>query len=319
MAMNQTLSLLTALVPGAAPAAGGATTGPQSRGAGAEAKRVRETSLETLVVATGERQVIYRDRSLFEAPNWSPDGRLFYINRGGAIWTLPVTGGEPRRLDTGAATACNNDHGISFDGKWLAISSGGGREGSRIYVLPVTGGEPRLVTPLGPSYWHGWSPDGRTLVYCAERHGNYDVYAIPTQGGEETRLTTAEGLDDGPEYTPDGSAIYFLSERAGPAKIWRMRPDGSAQEQVTFDEPYADWFPHPSPDGKWLVFLSYDRGVKGHPADRNVVLRLMPLAGGTPRVIATLFGGQGTLNVPSWSPDSTRIAFVSYGYVPDED
>lgn len=279
------------------------------------AKRVRETSLETLDITTGDRKLIYRDQTLFEAPNWSRDGKQFYINREGGIWTLPVEGGQTTRLDTGVANANNNDHGLSTDGKWLAISSRVGKEGSKIHIVPATGGEAREVTPLGPSYWHGWSPDDQTLIYCAKRNDNFDIYAIPAAGGAETRLTDAAGLDDGCEYTPDGSKIYFHSERDGPAKIWRMNPDGTQQEQVTRDEPYADWFPHPSPDGKWIAFLSYDQSVKGHPADQNVVIRLMPMAGGKAKVIATLFGGQGTLNVPSWSPDSKQIAFVSYRHL----
>lgn len=278
-------------------------------------KRVRETSLETLTVETGERKLIYRDHTRFEAPNWSPDGKLFYVNREGCIYTLPMDGGEMTRLDTGTVIKNNNDHGLSADGKWLALSSASGKEGSQIYVMPATGGEPRLVTPLGPSYWHGWSPDASTLIYCAKRHENFDVYAIPATGGTEVRLTDAQGLDDGCEYTADGSKIYFHSQRTGVPKIWRMNPDGSNQEQVTSDAGYADWFPHPSPDGKWIAFLSYDESVKGHPIDKNVVIRLMPLAGGKAKVIARLFGGQGTLNVPSWSPDSKQIAFVSYRHV----
>lgn len=282
------------------------------RAARPDEKRVRETSLEVVAIETGERRVIHRERSTFEAPNWSPDGRLFYINKHGRIYTIPTSGGEPRQLNTGAADKCNNDHGISFDGRWLAISSNVAPDGSKIFVLPITGGEPRLVTPLGPSYWHGWSPDGRTLIYCARRQGNFDVYAIPTAGGDEIRLTTAEGLDDGCEFTADGTKIYFNSERSGVMQIWRMNPDGTQQERVTTDENFGDWFPHPSPDGKWLVFLSYEGSVKGHPSDKNVTLRLMPLAGGVPKTIATLFGGQGTINVPSWSPDSREVAFVSY-------
>lgn len=287
----------------------------KNRVAQAGEKRVRETSLETVVVATGERRLVHRERSGFEAPNWSRDGKQFLVNCDGGIFTVPVNGGELQRLPTGAVDRNNNDHGLSFDGRWLALSSGGGENGSRIYVVPATGGEPRLVTPTGPSYWHGWSPDGRTLAYCARRGGHFDVYTIPVGGGAEQRLTTADGLDDGPEYTPDGTRIYFNSERTGVMQIWRMRPDGTQQEQVTTDPNFADWFPHPSPDGKWLVFVSFDRAVKGHPRDQNVTLRLLPLAGGKPRVIATLFGGQGSINVPSWSPDSTQVAFVSYRHV----
>jgi TolB protein len=275
-------------------------------------KRVQETSLETLSIDTGERKVVYRARQKFEAPNWSRDGELFYFNQGGAIYTLPVQGGTPTKLDTGDAVGCNNDHGLSPDGKWLAISHNI-KGASQISFLPSTGGMPRRLTfAREPSYWHGWSPDGKTLAYCAQRNKEFDIYTIPVEGGEEKRLTTAEGLDDGPDYSPDGKYIYFNSERSGIMKIWRMHTDGSEQQQVTKDAEYADWFPHPSPDGKWLVFLSYDKSVRGHPANQDVVLRIMPLAGGRPRVLATLFGGQGTINVPSWSPDSKRIAFVSY-------
>ncbi|MBC8126336.1 MAG: TolB family protein [Gloeobacteraceae cyanobacterium ES-bin-144] len=281
----------------------------------AEEPRVRESRLETLDIESCERKIVHQDRSLFEAPNWSRDGKLFYINREGAIWTLPVAGGDPTKLNTGTATRNNNDHGLSMDGKWLAISSATGDDGSKVHIVPAEGGEARLITPIGPSYWHGWSPDDKTLIYCGRRNDNYDVYAIPAAGGAETRLTEVAGLDDGCEYNPDGSKIYFHSDRTGVPKIWRMNPDGSSQEQVTFEEEYADWFPHPSPDGKWIVFLSYDQTVKGHPANKNVVLRLMPAAGGKSKVIATLFGGQGTLNVPSWSPDSKRIAFVSYRHL----
>jgi len=269
-----------------------------------------ESQLEILTLATGERAVVHSAKVRFEAPNWSHDGRSLIFNQDGRIFVLPLDSRTPRVLDTGSATRCNNDHGLSPDGQQLAISHSPAGQ-SLIYVVPAAGGDPRLVTPKGPSYWHGWSPDGATLAYCAERGGEYDVYTIPATGGEETRLTTTPGLDDGPDYAPDGR-IWFNSARTGVMKIWRMEPDGRNQTQMTRNEEYADWFPHPSPDGKHVVFLSYDRSVEGHPPDKEVVLRLMPLAGGEPRVIARLFGGQGTINVPSWSPDSTRIAFVSY-------
>ncbi|HWH69895.1 MAG TPA: hypothetical protein VNT26_10945, partial [Candidatus Sulfotelmatobacter sp.] len=235
----------------------------------------------------------------------------FLFNSGGHIFRLPVTGGQPERIDTGFAEHCNNDHGLSPDGTKLAISdqTRGGK--SIIYVLPAAGGEPRQITPLAPSYWHGWSPDGSTLAYCAERNGEFDIYTIPAAGGDEKRLTTAKGLDDGPDYSPDGQFIYFNSDRTGTMHIWRMKPDGSAQEQLTNDD-YNNWFAHPSPDGKWLVFLTYEKDVTGHPANKNVRLRLMPAAGGPIQDLARLFGGQGTINVPSWSPDSKQVAFVSY-------
>ena len=270
------------------------------------------STLETVPLASKDRRAIYTTTNLIEAPNWSRDGASLFCISKGRLHRLPVLGGVPEPVDTGFAILCNNDHGLSPDGKTLAISdqSQGDRR-SRIYLLPVGGGTPRLITEAGPSYWHGWSPDGGTLAYCGERNGEFDIYTIPVSGGQEQRLTTAKGLDDGPDYTADGQWIYFNSERGGSMQVWRMRADGSQQEQVTSDE-FNNWFPHPSPDGKWLVFLSYDKGVKGHPENKDVTLRVMPLGGGKTEVLAKLFGGQGTINVPSWSPDSRRVAFVSY-------
>jgi Tol biopolymer transport system component len=272
---------------------------------------VVESRLETISISSKERRVVYQTEGRIEAPNWTPDGSRLFFNGGGRIYRLPLEGGEPELVDTGFADRCNNDHGLSPDGSQLAISHQAEGVGSLIYIVPITGGVPRQVTPRGPSYWHGWSPDGRMLVYCAQREGEYDIYSIPAAGGEETRLTTAPGLDDGPEYTPDGRFIYFNSERTGRMQIWRMQPDGSEQAQVTSDD-YNNWFPHPSPDGRWIVVLSYEKEVKGHPPDKNVMLRLVPIGGGEIQVLTKLFGGQGTINVPSWSPDSRQVAFVSY-------
>ncbi|MGA2030291.1 MAG: hypothetical protein ABSG87_09495 [Verrucomicrobiota bacterium] len=273
-----------------------------------------ESTLETIAIASTDRTVVYHTRDHIEAPNWSRDGTYFLFNKNGRIYKLPAKSGTPELLDTGQQIRCNNDHGISPDGKWFTISDQTKEGGSRIYVLPIDGGKPRLITPLAPSYWHGWSPDGKTLAYCAERNTEFDIYTIPMDGGEETRLTTAPGLDDGPDYSPDGQYIYFNSERTGTMQIWRMKPDGSEQEQITSDE-YNNWFAHPSPNGQWIVFLSYANDVKGHPANQDVVLRLMTLSDRKIRVLAKLFGGQGTINVPSWSPDSRDIAFVSYQIV----
>jgi TolB protein len=276
--------------------------------------RLTESTLEVLTVSTGERRIVHRAREHFEAPNWSRDGSTFLFNQGGLLYTIPVGGGLPTRVDTGSVDGCNNDHGYSPDGALIALSCGRGE--SRIYVMPATGGAPRLVTPETPSYWHGWSPDGTTLAYVAQRNGEYDIYTVPVGGGPERRLTTEKGLDDGPDYTPDGQWIWFNSDRSGVMRLYRMRPDGRDQQLMTSDEAYGDWFPHPSPDGRWIVFLSYAASVKGHPPNEDVVLRVMPADGSAPpKVIARLFGGQGTINVPSWSPDSTEVAFVSYRLV----
>jgi Tol biopolymer transport system component len=251
----------------------------------------------------------------FEAPNWTRDNLLIYNSRG-RLYRLPVTGGTPEAIDTGFATANNNDHGISPDGTMLAISDQS-QENRRsiIYTVPIGGGTPARITKNSPSYWHGWSPEGSTLAFVGERNGNFDIYTIPLDGGDEKRITTADGLDDGPEYSPDGQYIYFNSERTGRMQIWRMRPDGTEQEQVTNDD-FNNWFPHVSPDGQRIVFLSYEKDVTGHPENKDVTLRVMTVADKKIAVLAKFFGGQGTINVPSWSPDSKRLAFVSYLLMP---
>src|SRR5713226_3107676 len=274
------------------------------------------STLEIITVASTDRRAIYVAPERFEAPNWMPDGKNLLFNRNGRIEKIPVTGGTPQILDTGFATRCNNDHGISPDGTQLAISDNSQEEHrSLVYIVPIGGGAPRRITQKSPSYWHGWSPDGKTLAFVGERNGDFDIYAIPAAGGEEKQLTTAKGLDDGPEYSPDGKYIYFISERTGHMQIWRMRADGSEQEQVTFGEE-NDWFPHFSPDGQQMVFLTYDASVKGHPENKDVMLRMMTLKDKKITVLAKLFGGQGTMNVPSWSPDGKQFAFVSYQLVP---
>ena len=293
---------------------------PPARGtSGTSAAGTLYSTLETVDIASTDRRAVYVAEGRFEAPNWTHDGSSLIFNRNGRIERIPVAGGTPETIDTAFATHCNNGHGISADGRLIAISDESQQaqqgNGSLIYVLPLTGAVPRRITEQGPSYWHGWSPDGETICFCGERNGQFDVYTIPTAGGPETQLTRSAGHNDGPDYSPDGRFIYFNSDRTGTMQIWRMAPDGSNQEELTSDE-FNNWFPHISPDGKWMVFLSYAPGVTGHPPDKDVTLRLMSLADRKIGVLAILFGGQGTINVPSWSPDSKRVAFVSYEYLP---
>lgn len=280
-----------------------------------QAQRVSCSQLEILDVDTCERTVLKTFDQVIEAPNWTPDGLHLVFNSLGRMFTYELSTGVVTPIETGFATDCNNDHVLSPDGKWLAISHFDNTDVcSRIYTVPMAGGQPVLVTDLGPSYLHGWSPDGLRLAYCAERNGQYDVYTIAIEGGAETRLTHTPGLDDGPEYSPDGRHIWFNSTRSGLMQVWRMNTDGTDQTHM-FQQDANCWFPHVSPDGKWVSYVAYGKGDVApdqHPPDRPVQLHIAATTGGQPRVVAHLFGGQGSMNVNSWSPDSRKIAFVSY-------
>ncbi len=270
--------------------------------------------LEILEVETGARRIVLSSPECIEAPNWTPDGKSLIYNSKGRLYRFDLESGQPERIDTGSATRNNNDHVLSFDGTMLGISSAPEGGTSTVYTLPVEGGEPTQITPLSPSYLHGWSPDGEFLTYTGKRGESFDIYKIPARGGDETRLTSAPGLDDGSEFSPDGKWIYFNSSRSGTMQLWRMNQGGENQEQLTSDA-YNNWFPHVSPDGHKILFLSYELDVKAdsHPYYQRVMLRAMPANGGVPTVVAYLYGGQGTINVPSWSPDSRFAAFVSNG------
>ncbi|MCW3115420.1 MAG: Periplasmic component of the Tol biopolymer transport system-like protein [Segetibacter sp.] len=272
------------------------------------------SNLEILNVVSGDREIIYTSPKSLQAPNWTPDNKTLIYNSEGLIYKFDLATRQPTVLPTGDVKNNNNDHVLSFDGKMLLLSSGvSALGGSIIYTVPVTGGTPKQITPKGPSYGHGWSPDAQTLVFTGQRNNEFDIYKVPAKGGQEVQLTTAKGLDDGPEYTPDGKYIYFNSNRNGPMQIWRMNADGTNQEAVTTGE-FHDWFPHISPDGKWIAFISFlkeEVPPGDHPFYKHVYLRLMPITGGKPKVIAYVYGGQGTINTPSWSPDSKYVAFIS--------
>lgn len=270
--------------------------------------------IEVMDVQTGLRTIVYSAANSLQAPNWTKDNQLLY-NSEGLLYKFNLANGAIQKVNTGFANQNNNDHVLSFDGKQIGISHHTGeKRTSTLYTLPIAGSDqPKQVTrDTGHSWLHGFSPDGKKLVFTGWRKNQYDIWTIDIATGKETQLTNTPTLDDSPEYSPDGKWIYFNSVRTGTMKLWRMRADGSNEEQVTFDE-YNDWFPHFSPDGKWIVYLSYPKDIDptDHPWYKKVYIRLMPAAGGVPKTIAYVYGGQGTINVPSWSPDSKRIAFVS--------
>lgn len=276
------------------------------------------STLQTISIDDNARQavVIASDRGHMEAPNWSRDGKMLVFDREGKMWTVPAEGGTPSPLNVGQAMRCTGSHGFSPDGKWLAIScSMPDKPETRVYIVPSSGGDPRLVTENPASYFHSWSPDGRTIAFTRPSHGSGNIYAIPVEGGQETALTTGSGISDDPDYSADGKFIYFNSDRSGSMQIWRMQADGSQPEQVTFDA-YQNWTPHPSPDGKSVLILSYDKDVTGHPANKDIALRILNVADGKMRVLVNIVGGSGTDNTPDWAPDGTHLAFVSYQMLP---
>lgn len=283
------------------------------------AKLALYSTLQTIGIEENFRRatVVYTAPGHFEAPNWSRDGKTLYFDGDGKILKVPADGGTPEPLNIGDATHCNGSHGLSPDGKWLAITCAmPGKPESRVYVVPAGGGAPRLVTEHPNSYWHSWSPDGKTIAFTRPDRGSGNIFAISADGGEEKALTTGSGISDDPDYSPDGKYIYFNSDRGGSMQIWRMHADGSGPEQMTNDE-LVNWTPHVSPDGESMVFLSYEKGITGHPANKNISLRIMSLKDRSVRILLNLVGGSGTMNVPSWAPDSKHLAFVSYQMLPE--
>jgi Tol biopolymer transport system component len=276
------------------------------------AQEKTSSSLEVYHIDSKSRKVVYLDSSVIESPNWTADGKWFIFNKNGKLYKLKTEGGKPVVIRSGFANKCSADHVLSADGKKIAFCHTTAPDGiTRIYTMPLEGGDPELITHNGLSYIHGWSPNGKELSFCGERQGVFDVYTIDLSTKTEKCLTNAEGQDDSPEYSPDGKFIYFNSVRTGRMQIWRMKADGSEQQQITFGE-YNDWFPHISPNGKWMVFLSYNDDVDGHPANKQVRIRLMNIETSEIQTIIELKGGQGTINAPSWAPNSKSFAFISY-------
>ncbi len=263
-------------------------------------------------MARGQSRVVLQSDAVIEAPNWDPAGGSLLVNGGGRLYRVPMDAPKLVLVDTGFADRCNNDHGISPDGSMIVLSHHRG-QGSEMFLIPAGGGEPRLISPDAPSWWHGWSPDGARHAYVAARGGSrvIDVYTIGVDGGAEMRLTHGEGHCDGPDYSADGARIYYNCDRDGHAQIWVMNVDGSGQRKLFADD-HVNWFPHPSPDGKHVIYLAYPPGTEGHPKDLPVAIWAMDPEGGNRRRLMAFNGGQGTMNVPNWAPDGSAFAYVRY-------
>lgn len=284
----------------------------------------------------GSSHEIFHANDIWEAPNWSPDGKYLIANSGGAIYKLVLkqdgTAEQPQKLAIPADYQCNNDKAISPDGTKLAysatVTSGdSAHRGSQVFLADADGSNSRLMTPESPSYFHGWSPDNRTLAFVAQRNGSkqFDIYSIPVAGGAETRLTTNIHHDDGPDYSPDGHWIYINSDRSGKEAAWRFPASGAgvddAKAEMVVSDDLEDWFPHIAPNGKKLVYIGYPAGTATHnPRDLHIELKLVAIDGGkvakTQKTLVKAMGGQGTMNVNSWAPDSMRFAYVTYEALP---
>jgi len=268
------------------------------------------SSLEIYTLATSQSRVVLQSDRLIAAPNWHPSGDRLLVDCDGRLFWVPLGAPKLVEVDTGFAVRCNDDHGFSPDGRWIALSHHRDK-GSEIFRLPVEGGEPTLFSPEAPSWFHGFSPDGKTLTYVAAREGRRVIDVYVKGDGPEVRLTQGEGHSDAPEFSADGERIYYNCDRDGHQQIWVMNADGSGQRKLFADD-QANWFPHPSPDGRHVLYLAYPRGTSGIPRDLPVALCLMNPDGGDRRRVIEMNGGKGSINGPCWAPDGSGFAYVRF-------
>jgi Tol biopolymer transport system component len=279
----------------------------------------------------GSSHLVYTADTIWEAPNWSPDGKYLIANSGGSIYkfVLKQDGtAEPQKLALTDDYRCNNDKALSPDGTKLAFSaSTPTSKGSQVFLADADGNNVKLMASVPPSYFHGWSPDNKTLAFVAQRNGSgqFDIYGMPAAGGPETQLTSNVHHDDGPDYSPDGKWIYINSDRSGKEAVWRFPATGAGpndeRAQMVVSDALEDWFPHISPDGKKMVYIGYPAGTPTHnPRNVHIELKLAEVThdkvSAPTKTLVEATGGQGTINVNSWAPDSMRFAYVTYEALP---
>jgi len=270
---------------------------------------------------------------LVEAPNVL-DADTLVLNGDGDLWLLRLPEADTvldesalERVPMPGVPEINNDHVLDPSGNSIVVSA---RDGD-LYRVPLpAGGAAATLTDVTTAlpvvrkfYLHGIAPDGSTLAaIVGERTEDgvwtTDVALVDPATGEPTFLTRDEHPDDGVAFA--GELLVWNSERftPGTAQLVALWPGATDPVRITNDD-RVNWFPHVSPDGAHLLYLSYEPGVQGHPADHRVELRLLPgsLVRGAriavqPETLVALDGGQGTVNVPPWSPDSTWFAYCDY-------
>ena len=269
-------------------------------------------------VAQGRSQRVFATHDLLlEAPNWLAAADALLLNGNGRLSRISLSDAQLHPVPIAGIPPINNDHVLDPDGRHVYLSADDGH----LYRAPLAGGTAIRISDADDlmHFLHGVDPAGTRLAFVgvprrqAPGAAQALIHTMSSAGGDYRRLAHRHGAADGCEYSPDGRWLYFnVDAFDGRMQLARMRPDASELAQLTFDN-CANWFPHLSPDGTRLVYLAFPPGTQGHPSDVWVEIKLIDLPEWRPgKTLARVFGGQGTMNVNSWSPDGERFAYVAY-------